>query len=595
MKKTSTQLHLLREKMQAENIQACIIPTTDPHISEYTPEHWKIRVWLSGFTGSAGTLVVTGDEAGLWTDSRYFLQAETELDGSGITLLKMGLPGTPDIKDWLAEKLPATSCVAFDGEVFAASEARTLLSFFTRKEISVRTDFSPFDSIWKDRPVIPENPLFILPETFSGKSAKEKIHEVLDATRRKEASCTILASLDTIAWLFNIRGNDIAYNPVCLAFSVVSEKETVLFINPKKLTEDVVGYLHEQGVVLADYAKFYDYLSRIPDGASVLIAPSKINYKIDSSIPANCPVKETDIHPADALKAIKNETEIQGIRNAMRKDGVALVKFLIWLEENLEARRNFRELDASHRLHLFRAEQNLFFGESFETISAYGPHGAVVHYGATEESNAEIRREGILLLDSGGQYFDGTTDITRSISCGIVSQEMKKDYTNVLKGHIQLAKARFPAGTIGMQLDILARQFLWQNCDNYLHGTGHGIGHFLNVHEGPQSIRMNYNPVALESGMVTSNEPGIYRAGKYGIRIENLILTIKDRDSEFGGFYCFETLTLCPIDANLIEKSLLASDEIDWLNAYHQRVYNELSPFLDEKEKNWLRQKCGEI
>ena len=595
MKKKNEQLHLLREKMQAENIQACIIPTTDPHISEYTPEHWKIRAWLSGFTGSAGTLVVTGDEAGLWTDSRYFLQAGMELDGSGITLFKAGLPETPDMKDWLAEKLPAASCVAFDGEVFAASEARALLFFFAKKKISVRTDFSPFDSIWRDRPVVPENPIFVLPETFSGKSTREKIHEVLDAIREKEASYTILASLDTIAWLFNIRGRDIAYNPVYLAFSVVSEKETVLFINPKKLTEDVVEYLHGQGVVLADYAKFYTYLSRIPSGTSVLITPSKINYKIDSSIPANCSVVETDIHPADALKAVKNETEIQGIRSAMRKDGVALVRFLIWLEENLETRRCFRELDVSDRLHLCREEQDFFFGESFETISAYGPHGAIVHYGATKESNAEILQEGILLLDSGGQYFDGTTDITRSISCGAVSPEMKKDYTNVLKGHIQLAKARFPVGTIGIQLDILARQFLWQNCDNYLHGTGHGIGHFLNVHEGPQSIRMNYNPVVLKPGMVTSNEPGIYRAGKYGIRIENLILTIKDRDSEFGEFYCFETLTLCPIDTNLIEISLLASDEMDWLNAYHQRVYNELSPFLNEKEKNWLKRKCKKM
>ena len=586
-------MQLFREKMRAENVQACIIPTTDPHISEYTPDHWKIRAWLSGFTGSAGTLVVTDSEAGLWTDSRYFLQAQTELEGSGITLFKMGLPGVPDIKTWLVEKLSATSCLAFDGEVFAASEARSLIAFFAQKEISVRTDFSPFDSIWEDRPEIPTGPAFILPENFSGKSTREKINEVLKALREKNASFSVLASLDTIAWLFNIRGNDVAYNPVCLAFAVVSEKETVLFIDPKKLTEDVSGYLQKQGVVLANYEEVCVYLSKLYENTSVLINPSKINYKMCSSIPVECSVVETDTHPADALKAIKNETEIFGIRNAMRKDGVALVKFLIWLEESLKTGKPFTELDVSDKLHAYRKEQDLFFGESFETISAYGPHGAIVHYGATKDSNAEIRPEGILLLDSGAQYFDGTTDITRSIACGDVSPKMKRDYTNVLKGHIQLAKACFPAGTIGMQLDVLARQFLWQNRENYLHGTGHGVGHFLNVHEGPQSIRMNYNPIALDPGMVTSNEPGIYRAGNYGIRIENLVLTVKDSDSEWGGFYRFETLTLCPIDTNLIEESLLSGDEIDWLNAYHQRVFETLSPFLNEKENSWLEQRCS--
>ncbi|MDL2322559.1 aminopeptidase P family protein [Bacteroidales bacterium OttesenSCG-928-A17] len=595
METKSRRIQLLRESMRAENVQACIIPTTDPHISEYTPEHWKIRSWLSHFTGSAGTLLVTESEAGLWTDSRYFLQAEKELEGTGIDLYKAGLPNTPEMKTWLSEKLPENSCVAFDGEVFAASEARSLIDFLQKKKIRTRTDFSPYDSIWKDRPGIPANPAFILPESFSGKSVREKIEEVLSKLRKEGAYLTVLASLDSIAWLFNLRGNDVAFNPVFLAFAVISEKETVLFIDPKKRTEELVSYLREQGVVLADYTKLYTYLSKIAANTNVLITPSKINYTIYSSFPAGCILKEIDVHPVDALKAVKNETEILGFRNAMRKDGVALVKFLIWLEERLESEQSFRELDVSNMLRHYRKEQDFFFGESFETISAYGPHGAIVHYGATEETNAEIRPEGILLLDSGGQYFDGTTDITRSISCGNVSEEMKIDYTNVLKGHIQLAKIHFPAGTIGMQLDVLARQFLWQNNDNFLHGTGHGIGHFLNVHEGPQSIRMNYNPVALEPGMVTSNEPGIYRAGKYGIRIENLILTVKAGDTESGAFYCFETLTLCPIDTKLIVKERLSEDEVNWLNTYHQKVYDELSPLLNEEERQWLKQKCESI
>ena len=595
MKNSKIRIQLLRQKMKDENIQACIIPTTDPHLGEYTPERWKTRAWLSGFTGSAGTLVVTDSKAGLWTDSRYFLQATEELEETGIDLYKIGISNMPDIKDWLAEKLPVTSSIGIEGEAFAASEVHSLVDFFTSHQIKICTDFSPFNSIWTDRPPIPKNSVFVLPERFSGKSTREKITEVLDILRRQNVSFTVLVSLDMIAWLFNIRGSDIVSNPVCLAFAVVSEKETVLFIDPIKLSEEVINYLHEQGVTLADYVKFYSYLSQLPIETSILLTFSKINYKVYSTIPAHCVAKESDIHPVDSLKAVKNEVEIQGVKNAMKKDGIALVKFLIWLEQQLESGKIVTELNISEKLNYFRRNQEFFFGESFETISGYGPHGAIVHYRVTEDSNAEIRPEGILLLDSGGQYFDGTTDITRSIVCGTVTEEMQTDYTNVLKGHIQLARVRFPAGTIGMQLDVLARQFLWQNNDNYLHGTGHGVGHFLNVHEGPQSIRMNYNPVSLQPGMITSNEPGIYRASKYGIRIENLVLTVKDGDSEFGEFYRFDTLTLCPIDTKPIVKSMLSKEEINWLNLYHQRVYNELSIMLDEEEDNWLKQKCEPI
>jgi Xaa-Pro aminopeptidase len=583
-------IQALRKFMQAENIQACIIPTTDPHIGEYTPDHWKTREWVSGFTGSAGTVVVTQDKAGLWTDSRYFLQAEEQLKYSGIELFKIGLPETPTFSDWIFSELLPGDCVGIEGEVFAASEAQSLIDFFTGKGLKIHTDFTPYNSIWNDRPAIPTNPAFVLPDCFSGKSRREKIGELLAAMKKEEADITILAALDMIAWLFNIRGNDVEYNPVCVSYSVVSEKETILFIQPEKLTREVAESLKEDGVILADYEKITDYIRRIPAGTNILLTPSKINYRIYSAIPENCKISKISVHPVDILKSVKNETELAGIRKAMKKDGVALVKFLICLEKMLKNKTQVTELDVSAKLREFRSEQEFYFGESFETIAAYGSHGAIVHYGATEESNAVVEPEGVLLVDSGAQYFDGTTDITRTIATGAVTNEMKRDYTLVLKGHIQLASASFPAGTVGMQLDMLARQFLWKDGLNFLHGTGHGVGHFLNVHEGPQSIRMNHNPATIKLGMVTSNEPGLYRAGKYGIRIENLILTIKDKTTEFGDFYAFETLTLCPIDKNLIDLSLLSNEEIDWLNAYHQKVFDQLSPFLSPEENVWLRE-----
>lgn len=588
MKSTTQKLAELRKIMQAESVQACIIPTTDPHISEYTPEYWKTRSWLSGFTGSAGMLVVTGSKAGLWTDSRYFLQAADQLKDTGIDLFKMGMPGTPDHKDWIMSELKPGDTVGFEGLVYAASDAKELLEIFQANGLRVNPTFAPYDLIWEDRPPVPTNPVFVLPERFSGKSSRDKIQEVLTLLKKENTSATILASLDMIAWLFNLRGNDVEYNPVAVSYAYVSKKETILFINPKKLSDEVVEYLREQKVLIADYEKFYTYLSNITENTSILLTPSKINYQIRTSLPAHCIIKEIAVHPVDDLKAIKNETELAGVKNAMRKDGVALVKFHIWLETSLKNGKKITELDVSKKLLQYRSEQEFFFGESFETIAGYGEHGAIVHYGASEETNAEIKAKGILLLDSGAQYFDGTTDITRTIACGEVSDEMKKDYTNVLKGNIALSSAHFPAGTVGMQLDILARQYLWNDSCNFFHGTGHGIGHFLNVHEGPQSIRMNFNPVTLKPGMITSNEPGLYRAGKYGIRIENLILTVLDKTTEFGDFYRFETLTLCPIDTKLIDISLMTQEEINWLNVYHKKVYDELSPLLSDKEKEWL-------
>jgi len=592
MSSAKTKIQNLRKTLQIEQIQACIIPSTDPHISEYTPDRWKTRAWISGFTGSAGTIVVTKDKAGLWTDSRYFLQAEAQLKDSGIDLYKEALPETPAFSDWIVSELSSGDCVGIEGDVYAASEAKSLIDFFSEKNLNVRTDFAPYDSLWENRPATPMSPAFILPEHFTGKSCRDKIKEVLAEVKKNQADMTIISALDSIAWLFNIRGNDVKYNPVCVSYAVVSENETVLFISPEKLTQEVSEYLSQEGVAVAGYEDITGYIRRIPSGTKVLVTPPKINYRLYNLLSEKCIIKETTVHPADLLKGIKNATEIAGMRNAMKKDGVALVKFLIDFEKTLASNETITELDIEEKLRIYRSKQEYYFGESFETIAGYGAHGAIVHYAATPESNIPILSDGILLIDSGAQYFDGTTDITRTISTGQVSDAVKRNYTNVLKGHIQLASVVFPKGTVGMQLDILARHALWKAGQNFLHGTGHGIGSFLNVHEGPQSIRMNYNPVPLEPGMITSNEPGLYLAGEYGFRIENLLLTTHAKRTDFGDFYAFETLTLCPIDTRLIDFSLLSPEETDWLNAYHQNVYDQLSPLLSKEEAEWLKERC---
>ncbi|GHU61359.1 aminopeptidase [Bacteroidia bacterium] len=587
-------IQALRQVMLSENVQACIIPSSDPHIDEYTPDCWKTREWISGFTGSAGTVVVTLDKIGLWTDSRYFLQAESQLNGTEIVLHKTGLPETQEIPEWIASELSVGDCVGIEGAVFTLSEARSLIDFFSGKKLQVRTDFAPYNTLWKDRPLIPVHSAFILPDSFAGKSSREKRAEVLELMRKNDTNLTILVSLDMIAWLFNIRGNDVKYNPVVVSYAIVSEEETVLFIQPEKLTGDVKEYLREQGVSIACYDEITNYVASRHE-AKILITPAKINYALYSTIPADCKITELTVHPVDTLKGIKNETEIACIKDAMRKDGVALVQFFYDLEKTLAAGEKTSELTVAEKIRLFRSLQKWFVSESFETIAGYGPHGAIVHYSATPDSDSEIEQNNLLLIDSGAQYLNGTTDITRTLAIGEVSSEVKKDYTNVLKGHIALASARFPKGTTGMQLDILARQFLWKSGQNFQHGTGHGVGFFLNVHEGPQSIRMNFNPATLEPGMLTSNEPGLYRTGKYGIRIENLLLTTHDQSTEFGDFYRFDTLSLCPISTNIIDKSLLDKEEKDWLNSYHRKVYETLSPFLSEEENDWLKRQTDEI
>lgn len=586
-------LSSLRQFLEEKDLHAFIIPSTDPHLSEYPASHWASREWISGFTGSAGTIVVTRDKAGLWTDSRYFLQAAQQLNNSGIDLFREGLPTTPTIEEWLLSELSEGNNVGIDGNVYAAHDAYQLTARLNSKGLHLIADYDPFTQIWKDRPQIPTNTIFELPTKYSGVSASDKIKEVRQALKSNNADSILISSLDTIAWLYNIRGNDVHCNPVAVCHAYVSNNEAVIFIDPKKLTEEIVRYFQQEGVTIADYTKVSDYVSNIQDGTKVCLQGTKVAFSLYNKIPKACRIIDI-LSPVDLMKSVKNETEIQGFRNAMERDGVALVKFFMWLEKAVPA-GEVEELTIVEKLVEYRSQQDLFVGESFDTIAGYMPNGAIVHYHVTPESSLKVKPEGLLLIDSGAQFFDGTTDITRTVAVGPVSEQMKKDYTMVLKGYINLATAIFPQGTRGSQLDILARKTLWDNGLNYLHGTGHGIGHFLNVHEGPQNIRMNENPTTLQPGMVTSNEPGLYRANQYGIRIENLILAKEECVTEFGAFYSFETLTLCPIDTTLIVREMLTDKEISWFNNYHQFVFDRLSPSLTEEEKAWLKEKTKAI
>lgn len=587
-------LAALRNAMKQQPIDAYIIPSSDPHLSEYPADCWKAREWMSGFTGSAGTLVVTADKAGLWTDSRYFLQAGIQLEGTGIDLYKIGLPDTPAVTDFLLHELQPGATVGLNGQTYSAADAIRLENELKKNSISLRTDTDLIEPIWQERPAIPDAPLFEMPPALSGRSTAEKLAALHDKLREAGADSLILSSLDEVAWTFNIRGTDVAYNPVVISYAFISENENILFIHPKKLNPETAARLKEEGVKLADYSMIYTYLSRLPEKTRVFVDKQKTNVALYRSLPENCTVIE-GISPASHLKSIKNETEIDGFRHAVVKDGIALVRFYYWLENQMAAGEKVTELSLAEKLTAFRADQPQYIMDSFETIAGYGAHGAIVHYAATPETDATLQAEGLLLVDSGAQYLDGTTDITRTIALGEPTEQMKKDFTRVLKGTISLAKSKFPAGTRGSQIDMLARKALWDAGINYLHGTGHGIGHCLNVHEGPQSIRMEENPVVLKPGMVISDEPAMYRTGEYGIRTENMILCREDSETEFGKFLGFETLTLCPIDTRLVIPSMLSARERTWLNKYHQMVYDKLSPHLDEAEKTWLKNKTAEI
>lgn len=585
----------LREAMKQHKIDAYIIPTSDPHMSEYPADCWKYREWISGFTGSAGTVIITADKAGLWTDSRYFLQASTQLEGTGIELFKMMLPETPTIPEFLTHELKDGQTVGLNGETYSLADARSLEKALAEKEIKLNTNASLIDPIWKERPAIPEAPMFEMPIELSGKSTEDKLLDINKMLHKAGADCTILSALDEVAWTFNIRGTDVAYNPVVISYAFVSEKESVLFVNPKKIPAEIAEHLKKEGVTLADYGMLATFLSRLPERTRVFIDSKRTNVAIYNALPKSSILIE-GISPANHLKSIKNEAEIKGFRNAVLKDGIAMTKFYFWLEKMLKAGEKVTELSAAAKLTALRSEQPQYVMDSFASISSYGPHGAVVHYSPTPETDTELKTDSLYLLDSGAQYLDGTTDITRTIAlCDEPSEQMKKDFTRALKGTIGIAKCKFPAGIRGCLIDAFARKALWDAGINYLHGTCHGIGHCLNVHEGPQSIRMEENPVILEPGMVMSDEPAMYSPGEYGIRTENMILIREDSETEFGKFLGFETLTLCYIDTKLVIPSMLSVREHAWLNKYHQMVYDLVSPHLNEEEKAWLKEKTAEI
>lgn len=585
-------IRALRAWMKQAGVEAFVIPSTDPHLSEYVAPHWQSREWISGFTGSAGTVVVTREKAGLWTDSRYFLQAASQLEGTGIDLYKEMLPETPSIPTFLCTELQEGQTVGIDGTVFSTEAARSLKEELAAARIAVKSLPDPMDDIWTDRPPLPQAPAFIHELKYAGRTCAQKLEAVRAEMRRAGAQCLLLSALDEIAWTLNLRGSDVHCNPVVVSYLLIGEQEACYFIEPQKLTSSVRAYLEENGVACLPYADILAHLQELPAG-SLMLEPGKTNYAVRSAIPQQCRVIEA-ASPVALLKAVRNEQEIAGLRQAMQRDGVALVKFLKWLEEAVPQDHE-TEISIDRKLHELRAAQPLYMGESFDTIAGYGAHAAIVHYEATPETDIPLEPRGFLLLDSGAQYLDGTTDITRTIALGPLTDEEKTDYTLILKGHIDLAMAVFPEGTRGAQLDVLARMPIWQHHMNFLHGTGHGVGHFLNVHEGPQSIRMNENPVTLHVGMLTSNEPGVYKAGSHGIRTENLVLTVPAGEGLFGRYLKFETVTLCPICTRGIVRELLTPAEIDWLNQYHRRVYEQLSPSLDEDERLWLEKACKSI
>ena len=583
-------IQAFRTWMAQAEVKAFIIPSTDPHLSEYVAPHWQSREWISGFTGSAGTIVITPTQAGLWTDSRYFLQAAQQLEGTGIDLYKEMLPETPSIPAFLCNHLQAGDAVGIDGTVFSVQEARRLEQALATHQIQLKS-IDPMEHLWQDRPPLPQAPAYLYDRKYAGRTCAEKLEALRAEIRKQGADSLLLSALDEIAWTLNLRGSDVHCNPVVVSYLVIDSHQAHYFIEPQKLTSEVTEYLKANDVICHPYESLNEYLSQMT--GHLLLAPDKTNYSAYQAAARPCHLIEGP-SPATLLKAIRNEQEIAGLHAAMQRDGVALVKFLRWLEEAVPAGGE-TEISIDRKLHELRAAQPLYIGESFDTIAGYGPHAAIVHYEATPETDVPLQPRGFLLLDSGAQYLDGTTDITRTIALGPLTEEEKTDYTLILKGHINLAMAVFPEGTRGTQLDVLARMPIWKQHMNFLHGTGHGVGHFLNVHEGPQSIRMNENPVPLQVGMLTSNEPGVYKAGSHGIRTENLLLTVPAGEGMFGRYLKFETVTLCPIDTKGIIREMLTQEEADWLNSYHRNVYEKLSPALDEDERHWLEQACKEI
>lgn len=590
-KETFPHLEALRDLMRSKHIDAVIIPGTDPHQSEYPSEHWKFRDYVSGFTGSNGTAVVTLDDAGLWTDSRYFLQAAEQLEGSGFTLRKENIPGEPTVLEWLGEVLDEDAVVGVDGRLFSLIEANRIEMFCAQNGFMFAPDFRAAEAIWTDRPARPMNPAFVHDEALAGEDVDSKISRVVDALDAADADGLLITALDEIAWLLNLRGSDVDYTPVVIAFAYVSEDERVLFIDSEKVTSEVKDHLKKYGVKIKDYDDIEKFLGKISSTATVMVDPNRVSDALGQAMICN---KTYMASPVIALKGVKNECQIAGFRQAMLYDGAAMVRMMMWLEQNVA--NGITEMDVDRRLQQERAAYASNRGDSFHMIAGYKDHGAIVHYEATDESAYTLAPEGLLLIDTGGQYLEGTTDITRTISLGNPTAAEKHDYTLILKGHLALARAVFPKGTMGVQLDVLARGPLWNEGMTYLHGTGHGVGHFLGCHEGPQSIRMEANPTPLELGMVTSNEPGIYKTGEYGIRTENLLLCVPAcNNEEWGEFYKFESLTLFPYDTTLMDMDMLSHEEVKQINDYHAMVCERLRPLLSADEAQWLEQKCKSI
>ena len=588
MKTIEQRLEALRQLMHREHLAAFIFPSTDPHSGEYVPEHWKGRQWISGFNGSAGTAVVTLEDAAVWTDSRYFIAAEEQLHGTEFKLMKDGMPGTPSIAEWLADKLKYTNNteVALDGMVNTLNEVNALKEELRKLGgLTLRTNLDPLKTIWTNRPEIPTNKVELQPLELAGEETRHKIERIRMALRAVHADGTLVSTLDDVAWTLNLRGSDVKCNPVFVAYLLIEQQRTTLYINKEKLTNEVYNYLLSQQIDVEDYADVTKGLANYAE-YNILLDPNTTNYTLAKMV--KCQEIVTKPSPVPALKAVKNEAEIRGFRNAMLKDGIAMVKFLKWLKPAVEA-GNETEMSLDDKLTSLRAEQPLFKGKSFETIVGYEAHGAIVHYEATPETNIPMKPHGLVLIDSGGQYQDGTTDITRTIALGDTTPEQRTAYTLVLKGFINFAMLKFPDGATGTQLDATARLPLWREGMNYLHGTGHGVGAYLNVHEGPHQVRMQWRPAPFHAGMTVTDEPGLYVEGLFGIRIENTLLTTPYRSTPFGEFLQFSSLTLCPIDTAPIERSMLTIDELSWLNNYHRTVYNTLAPHLDSEHTEWLK------
>lgn len=586
--KITERIAKLKELMKERGIDYYIIPSADYHQSEYVGDYFKGREWISGFTGSAGTVVVTQNEVGLWTDGRYFIQAEKQLQGSGITLFKMGEDGVPTFIQYIVNNIQSGETLGFDGKVLATNTVLDFEAKLKDKKVNFNFEFDLVGEIWRDRPSLPASQVFVLEEKFTGESVEKKLTRVRNILEEENCDVNIITSLDDIAWIFNIRGNDVKNNPVNLAYAAITVDKAVLYIGEEKLNSEVEKYLYKNGVEVRDYFEIYEDMERVSNSNIIMMDLNKVNYTIFKKLNPEIKVINRS-NPSTIMKACKNKVELENLRNSHVKDGVAVTKFMYWLKNSI-GKEEITEMSATQKLESFRKEQELYIEPSFDTIAAYESNAAMMHYKSTPETDRRLEAKNLFLVDSGGQYFDGTTDITRTFVLGECSEELKKHFTLVLKGMINLSKVKFLYGVTGTNLDILARQALWNIGIDYKCGTGHGVGFLLNVHEGPQGIRVQYNPQVLEEGMNVTNEPGVYIAGSHGIRLENELIVQKAEKTEFGQFMKFETMTYAPLDLDGVIKELLSKEEIEYLNNYHQMVYEKVSPYLTLEEKEWLKE-----